>query len=53
MSKTVLNQDKVEKLMDCIISNLSRFSLKDALAEYNLTVADLMEFLNFADSALH
>lgn len=45
MAKTVLKQEKIDRIEDCIITALNRFNIHEALAEFGLTVEDLEEYM--------
>lgn len=45
MAKTVLQQEKIDRIEDCIINALNRFGIHEALAEYGLSIEDLEAYM--------
>ena len=47
-----MKDNKLEILEECIISNLNRFSINEALREYDLNIDDLEAYMNAAAAGL-
>lgn len=48
MDNTIKIEDRFDKIEECIIHNLMRFNIHEALREYDLTLSDLGDYMSAA-----